>query len=272
MPVQIRQIVNGVILKAGSPDTGRLPRWVILWFLQRKIDYYRTRLQITDENRFVERWPLTVTPGSDEFNVDAAQGRWLLCHTADDNDPNHVRREVELVNLQNLDLHYLGPPSAGQRISTPHVAVAFTFFTEQGQQKVKVTPRHDQVAQYLFWYEPDRPLPPQLDSNYPLLENFINLTECDTAIACLAYIKAKIVQDMRARETSSDAEMAQVQLSAMRAELTSYDSVMNDLRVEMAPYLQVLASYETQAMQEQSGPRIGWGGANFYGSGRGGVW
>lgn len=273
MAVQIKQVVNDVILKAGAPDSGRLSRWVILRLLHLKMDHYRARLQITDENRFLERWPLTVTPGNDEFAVDAAQaGKWLLCHTVDDSDPNHVRREVELVKIQNMDLFYLGPPSGGGSVGSPHVARSFTFFTEQGQTKVKVTPKHDQSAQYLFWYQPDRPLPPKLQDNYPLLENFVNVVACDTAVAALAYMKAKIVQELRALSLEANAETAQIQLAALSNELKSYDSVMNDLRLEMLPYLEVLKVYETQSMDEQSGPRIGWGGANYYNPGWGDVW
>ena len=268
--IKIKQIVNDVFLKAGHPTQDRLPRWVVLRLLYHKIDHYRNRLHLTDENRFLERWKLTVYPGVDEFQVNATfPGKWVVCHTMNDSDSNHIRREVALATMQNIDLYYLGPPSLGSASTAPHVAQTFTFFNESGQQKVKVTPKHDQNADYLFWYQPDRPLPPRLEQNYPLLENFVNAIACDTAIAGLAYMKARVNQDIQAFSVVAavSPETLNAQVAALTAQIKSFDLIMNDLRMEMVPYLQVLEEYESQAMDEQTGPRIGWGGANLYGPG-----
>jgi hypothetical protein len=235
MTDSIKNIIAGVRDYVGNPDYGRLSNPSVLNRLNDKFDLYRAQLNLSKTN-------LTFGSGSDETVVNApAWGRPVLVATKDDSDPNHQSIEIPIVTVQDRDLYYQGSKTGVSGSVSPHVATSIAFFKSNGQVRAKCTPQHSQSATYELWYQPDRPTPPRLADNYPLLEAFQNLIKVDTALSCLP--KLMILKDGVATNA---------------AELAFYE---RRLQSDKADYLHTFNQYKNQSHMEQAGMRGagGWG-------------
>ncbi len=189
MGIPIKSILAGVRSYLGFPDYANLPNHMIMERLYDRLDYLRTLLNLTNQNFFLSRTRIDVDSSTDEYllNFNVGPGRPVLCHTIDDSNPQHVTREVQIVNVQDNDLYYIGPKQGAGMTYAPHVAQTMNIFydLDAGFWKVKVVPQHLSSASYQLWIQPDRPTPPTLTANFPLMENFIGLVKVSTALSCL---------------------------------------------------------------------------------------
>jgi len=238
MAVVIKDMVTNTRDLLGMPNHQDLPLYRVLLRMQRVIDHYRNRMNITDVDWILNTWRLAVEPSSDTFVVSAPSfGRPVLITSvsdAADSDSSFVKHTYPLCDVPDAHLFYVGPTQAATApMPAPHVASAFSLYASGGQQFIKVTPRHATQAFYDIWYEPGRPDPPMLADNFPLLENFVNLVEAHTALDC--YPAAAKGMD----------EVTRVEIKER------LEKVFPDLR-------DTFESYIRQDVKEQVGPRRGW--------------
>ena len=189
--IVIKQVVQGIRNYLGYPDYLMLPNHTILLRLYDEMDHQRNQMNLPNQGWFLTHQQIDVTPGSDEIPVAAIVGgsRFvpILVTTRDDSDPTHIRREVPIVTVQDMDLYYIGPQVSNDPSAFPNEASSMAFYTNEnsGQFVAKVTPQANQTASYDVWYQPDRPNPPGFLGNYTLLESFVNLMKVSVAIICL---------------------------------------------------------------------------------------
>lgn len=234
----IKNVVQGIRSNLLYPDYKKVPNHLILDRLQDRFAYYLTALNIVNENWFLTRYPLTVTPNTDEFPIDIPIGsKPVLCVTVDNADPFHVEREVEILTVQNRDLYYIGPKQGLSSATFPHVATSIAFFYDQdnGQRIAKVTPQHTMVATYMIWLQPDVFAPPRLADNFPLLENFLNLTKTDVALS--------LTPALLEEDGSNAIKVGKIE-SRLQADFNRFDSQFT--------------VYKQMAFNEQAGTRRGW--------------
>ncbi len=175
-----------------SPET--LKNQLLLLKLQEKTEHYFNEMSLTDRNWFLETYILHAPADKDDYVVGIEDwGRAINAETMDDTDPNHYRREVELIDLQDRDLFYKGPDKALTLTGTSvkHTARCIAQFRDpkSGDVHLLVTPKPGLAADYKLYYEPDRPVPASLTSNVRLLDNFRNLLITDLALTCLPYCR-----------------------------------------------------------------------------------
>lgn len=240
MPITISEIVTGVRDYLLLPDYATLSKSTLLLRIDDKQAYYQTSLKIANRNWFVNRTTIYVDPSRDEYSINADSfGRPFQCLTKDDTDPNHIERDVEIVTLQNRDLYYQGTKQGSTSFSYPHVAACMSFFNENGQWKVKVTPQHTQAATYEVWYSPDKGLPPVLADNLQLVDSFANLFKVDVALSCLPNL---VKMDDKGNVLNG-------------GQLTMLERRLMDDRNRYEAQFNV---YRTMVFQEQTGPRRGF--------------
>lgn len=191
MSLRASEVVASVRATLDYPPFDRLKPQILLLKMREKVDHYFNRMNLTDRNWFLDNLTLTVDSASDEYLISTSQwGRPILCETQDLSDPQHIRREVPIIDLQDRRLLYEGTQSASQASTSllKHTATSFTFFRKpDGSIRTKLTPQPSDTADYVFWYEPNRPIPILLASNLTFLEQFNNLLVVDLSLSCLPY-------------------------------------------------------------------------------------
>lgn len=255
MSVSIREIVSGVRDYLNWPDYQRLPQFTVLQRIQDKSDYYRQSFNLTNRGWFLSRFDLPVDASTDEFTITApAFGRPVMCLTKDDSDPNHIEREVEIVQVQNRDLFYTGTKQSIGSYTLPHVAACISFFNDVDRGwLIKVTPQHTQAATYAVWYQPDRPAGVSLNDNYPLMESFINLLKVDVALSLLGKLA---ITDSKGIVTNAG------QLSLLERGLMR--DMYGDPNTPGSGYLALFNKTKEMPVNEQTGGRRGWASESDY--------
>src|SRR5258707_103633 len=110
MALKASEVVASVRATLDYPSPDKLKMQTLLLKLREKVDHYFNRLNLTDRNWFLSQDVLTVQPGQDEYTITMASfGRPIDVETQDLSDPQHIRREIEVIDYQDRDLLYFGP-------------------------------------------------------------------------------------------------------------------------------------------------------------------
>ncbi len=186
------EILASVRATLDYPDPDKLKQQLLVLKLREKVDHYFNRMALTDRNWFLDSVVVNTSSNQDTYTISAQNwGRPILCETQDLTDPQHVRRSIEIIDLQDRELRYEGPKqsSVGAGFGTKHTATSMAFYrSPSGQQPtLLITPQPSQNADYIFWFEPNRPLPVGLTGNVTFLDNFQNLLVADLSLSCLPY-------------------------------------------------------------------------------------
>lgn len=125
------------------------------------IDEKLTEINQTREAWFTERATITVSPGRDEYLLDARApnlGKARFVWTQDRSDPNFFRRPVDIVPFEQLTTYYQGgDPTVTQSSANnvKHSAIACAVMYEVGfGNKIIFAPIPNQTADYVLIYEP----------------------------------------------------------------------------------------------------------------------
>jgi hypothetical protein len=216
----VKQMVQQVRSYLGYPDYTTLPNHVVLLRLWDEIDAQTAQMNLPNQGWFLTHQDLQVAPGTSDYAVAATVGgsRFIpiLVTTKDDSDPTHIRREIPIVPIQDVDIYYIGPSNGFTPVRDD--AATITFYTDQttGQFTARLTPQPNQSNVYDIWYQPDRPTPPNWNDNYPLLESFSNLMKVCTALTCLPELL---------KQDGSNAAQLQMRAAGLRDQRDRYDSV-----------------------------------------------
>ena len=119
------------------------------------ISLYRARLRLTNEAWSIKRFDLDVPAADKEMNLNADSfGQAFLIHSIDPSNPYHIRRTVDIVKIEQLSMYWGGPDNLqiGGSWWSPHVAMAFAPFNEDGQWKIMWLPAHLQACSYRMYY------------------------------------------------------------------------------------------------------------------------
>ncbi len=186
-------IASRVYEYLSRPNSVRLNIPTILAKLAGRIDYYRNQLSLTDSNWNISSLLLNTDSSNDEYNISAQAGdfaRPILVESFDETgDPNFVRREVEIVDLQNLDILYQGRRQAGSGSSTfypfgKHSMIAIAFFG-MPEVKARIVPVPATAETYRVYYETGKKADPLLAQEPALMKQFHDLLAVHTAILCI---------------------------------------------------------------------------------------
>lgn len=183
----VREILGSVRSYLGQPGFDRLDNGTILMHLYDQIDLQLTRLALTDENWIINRVEKDIGPGVDEVSLPPTFGRPFLVETVDDGSNLYIRREINIVDVQDWNLYWSGYTRGVGTEYLVHVAEVCAFFGNENSplKTVKFAPQHNLTATYRIWYEIGKTANPALAAKPALMEQFHNLLKVGTALACL---------------------------------------------------------------------------------------
>lgn len=183
----VRDIVASVRSYLGQVTFDRLDNGTILMHLYDQIDMQMTRLALTDENWIINRKEVSIGPGVDEVPLPPTFGRAFLVETVDDESNLYIRREVNIVDVQDWNLYWSGYTRGSGTKYLVHVAEVCAFFGNENTpiKTVKFAPEHSLTATYRIWYEIGKMANPAFAAKPALMEQFHNLLKVGTALACL---------------------------------------------------------------------------------------
>lgn len=186
--ISIKQFLAQVRDALGYPPVSRLNDATILMRTYEKQEHYRNELKLSQENWIVDYWDMHVDANRDDMAVAATNsefGEPYLIETIDTGDVNHVRREIPIVKMQDIDQKYEGPNTAQGSLGYPHVAACFAFYNRDGEWRVRWKPMHNQAATYRNWYKPGLSAFPLLNDNVMAqLSSQTNVVRADVSLSC----------------------------------------------------------------------------------------
>lgn len=247
MSLRASDVIASVRATLDYPTFDKLKQQLVLLKLREKVDHYFNRLSLTDRNWFLGSEVITVSSGVDEYMVVSPEwGRPILCETQDLSDPQHIRASIPIIDLQDRELFYQGPVQEYVHpLTDKHSATSWTFYRKPtGEVYGKVTPQPSQQADYLFWFEPNRPTPANLASNLVFLDNFQNLLVADLSLTCLPYCGYE--QDILAEITPY-------------RRITKAQTIKEALERDFQLYLRTFEEYVQQDRQEKVERKLLWG-------------
>jgi len=101
----------------------------------------------------VATWPLIVGSGTRDYLITAGDfGKDICIYTKESNVPYHQPREIERVELQDINFYYQGP---AQATGSGHTAACMSFYRQNGTPYVRVTPTPAASAEYEITYQRD---------------------------------------------------------------------------------------------------------------------
>lgn len=179
-----REIIQGVREDCGLPSFQALGNALICNALYKELQELFNRLTLTDTNYQLDRTTVVTSPGTSEYLMPYNFGRAEVVETFSDNDPRFLRREIEIVEMQDFDLYWSGYQGVGQ--PSPEVC-AFVGLLNDTQRKLILAPPPQSVFQIRVWFDLGYQTPPVLDAKPGLLENFHHLLQANTSMACIAH-------------------------------------------------------------------------------------
>lgn len=154
--MEISTMISEVRRALGRPHEAVLGDEDILMEIWQAVSYYRALLKLTNEAWIINRVNLNVPASTaTEMNLVAdGFGQAFLIHTIDPSNPYHIRRTVDIIKLEQMSMYWSGPDhlQIGGSWWTPHVAMAFAPFNENGIWKIAWAPAHMQSATYKMYY------------------------------------------------------------------------------------------------------------------------
>src|SRR6266403_5037503 len=182
----VRELIANIRSRAGSPPYGKVGNGDILFCVYDEIDHLLNRLNLTDENWIVGRKTISVNTDVDEYPMPPEFGRIVLVETIDDADPNHVRRELQVLDVQDFDWFWSGYKNIIGSGYKHNSTVCATFnLNTKPQRTIKFAPPPSDAADYRVWYEIGRQPPPLLADTPRLMEQFHNLLTTGVALQIL---------------------------------------------------------------------------------------
>jgi hypothetical protein len=177
------RVIGTVRRKLRYPDETMIGDGDICEEALEKLAFFQTELNITDQNWFVEKWPLIVQPDKAVYNITADNwGRGIFLRTVDPTNPNFRFHDVKFVDYQDLDKYQ----SVGIRYaSSQHTAEAVSQIRTGGNLQLVITPVPNEQASYEAWFEPSQILPGAMDDNIEFLDAFVGLLSVSIALPLL---------------------------------------------------------------------------------------
>lgn len=173
--------------RLGSPDQDAPTDPFIFEMLEAQIQHHVNQLGNTRGGWGVSHFPLTATPGTEDYVVTASNfGRPFWVHTEDTADPAHQRRDVDFSYLADLDQRYRGPQETSSQ--DPHTARAISFYRSNNKWYARIAPKPGAAGVYRVWYETALFVPSTLQDT-PGLTPFHHLIVVQTSLALLPYCK-----------------------------------------------------------------------------------
>jgi len=152
--------------RLGYPNETKLSDGVIDAAVVDVVDETVTEFNQTNEDWFLQPVPFSTVINQDTYNIDNIApgfGKAHFVYTADSSDPNHNRRAIPIVGLNDLTVNFGGGDpgesfqGGGVGVGVwKHSARGFAFYYDQmaGVQKMVIGPRPQNVAQYVLIVEP----------------------------------------------------------------------------------------------------------------------
>lgn len=185
-------IIAGIRERLGRPPYDTLSNDTIYEFLQDEIENLNTRAKLANQNWIIANTIVTVH--QDNYNrvpINPGDfGRADTVETFDNGAPDFRRRELDIIDYQDIDQHWSGrKPIAGDSIY-PHNSRKVAFYRDDtGQWFAIFVPPPFISTQYKIWYQPGFTLPRALTEKPGFrMELFYNLLKINTAIACLPHM------------------------------------------------------------------------------------
>lgn len=160
---------------------------ILFQLLGNQILHHQTQLQNSGAPWEVLDWTLTVSAGTEDYLVTAANfGKPFWVHTEDPTDPYSPRVDVPFSLLQNADQFYSGPRRVHSTNNNQPTAAVITFYRQPDAFYARVTPVPGGSATYNVWYETAPSFPASL-GDAPGLSPFHHLIRIQAALAAIPY-------------------------------------------------------------------------------------
>lgn len=190
MASSISEIISGIMVLLKKPKSTDLPLGDVYQLLCDRLEYYLNTLNMSDSNWILDSTTVSLSPGDTDAPIMVSNfGRPVLVLTDGTSSEVFLRREVDIVSFQDLNINNIEPVL---QFSSPapfykHNAAKCAFYTDtsQGQQIIRFNPPATTSCTYRIYYEPLSLNRPQLSENPMFLGNFMALLKTDTALQAL---------------------------------------------------------------------------------------
>jgi hypothetical protein len=183
----IEQNIAQIRRRLGSPDQDAPDDPLIYEVLESQIQHHLNQLSTTRGEWSVDSCVITPGAGDEDLLITAKNfGRPFWVHTVDDDDPAHVRRDIEFSFLSEIDERYRGPQQTSSEL--PHTAQTMSFYRKPNAWYVRVAPKPSAPGAYRIWYETGIYVCTTL-KDQPGLTPFHHLIRAEAAVALLPYCK-----------------------------------------------------------------------------------
>lgn len=214
----VSEIIQGIFVLLKKPKSTDLPIGDVYQLLSDKLEYYLTSMNMSDSNWILATTEVTFAAGSREEAVVADSfGRPILVETTASSGEVYLKREVDIVSLQDINSKHVEPvlqftaPAPYYR----HTATRCAFWkdVETGNQMMRVDPPATAHCTYKIYYEPTGMTKPSITDDTQFIGNFMALLKTDTALSAL-HLLADVMSDKMYSATESRLEKERERLEA----------------------------------------------------------
>lgn len=214
----VSEIIQGVYVLLKKPKSTDLPVGDVYQILSDKLEYYLTSLNMSDSNWILASTEVSFSPGNrEESFVADSFGRPVLVETSGNTGDIYLKREVDIVPLQDLNPKHVEPvlqftaPAPYYR----HTAARCAFWKDvsTGNQLMRIDPPATTQCVYKVYYEPLGMTKPSITENTQFTSNFMALLKVDTALSAL-HLLADVMSDKLYSATESRLEKERERLEA----------------------------------------------------------
>jgi hypothetical protein len=185
--ITVGSIVGGVLDYCRHPSEKALPRGLIAERFMDRWAYYVNQMTMTGEAWYLEKTTISINENQSEYPINAASfGKPVVAYILDDSLA--IAGELEIVRFRdqvegvftNVPPGYSLPASV-----VPATRNGISFFTESGQQKLRMVGTPTNSGTLVLHYVPSGNTFASLTDGITLLDNFANLFKIHTAIMCM---------------------------------------------------------------------------------------
>lgn len=181
-------LLQGIRARLGRPPLDVLTNEVLYEHLLDEEEHMNTKLKLTSQKWITRSFEVTVDPQNykrvEISSKDPTFGRPDIVETVDNGAPDFRRREIDVIDLQDIDLHWTGYKPLQGDTNYPHNARKVAFYYDEA---TKITyayfvPPPFAQATYRIWHQPASTVPARLAEKpgFPLTL-FYNLVKVSTA-------------------------------------------------------------------------------------------
>lgn len=174
MNADLRSYVSDVRMKLGNVGERELPLHVMLSRLYSIVNKRLVELNLSSQNWLLRAFEFPLN-GTDTYPLSGAEGFGtpVMVEIASGQGGNYI--PIEMVNRTNLQLVH----------GSGKVGVAFD--SDGNTPTIRLsTPGYGSLK---IWYEPDEPMPRNLEANVPLQRLFRDYVTTEAAMLCLPYVR-----------------------------------------------------------------------------------